>query len=345
MVDIAGRQATNALRDTAVLLLLFDTGVRRSEVCRLCLADVIDSDHLASTVTVHGKGDKDRRIEMHPQTQRALFDYLVNERPPNVRSEAVFLARGSRQLRGWHPLTAGGISQLVERLARRASVEGKKLGPHTMRHGFSQEYLESDGARIEDLQILLGHASIAMSLHYAGQAAATARRGAGQYSPVAKLGLHLGKRLQRGRPKKALFKGCDARTPKPLTLQRRARRKDSAIRGGSVRARTRVRPARFLRLEHFGKDLLSNRPRDVHAFGGWLRAVRVMVDDAHQRVNAFCEMRRRQTRTQYNEHPVIDAKVSTIRASPFFSLRQAGSPVRARRIRPQQECLCGEPAD
>jgi hypothetical protein len=71
-----------------------------------------------------------------------------------------------------------------------------------MRHGFTQEYLESDGARIEDLQILLGYESIAMSLHYAGQAAATARRGARQYSPLAKLGLHLGKRLQRGRPKK-----------------------------------------------------------------------------------------------------------------------------------------------
>ena len=81
-------------------------------------------------------------------------------------------------------------------------LDGPRLGPHTMRHGFTQEYLESDGARIEDLQILLGHESMAMSLHYAGQAAATARRGARQYSPVAKLGLHLGKRLQRGRPKK-----------------------------------------------------------------------------------------------------------------------------------------------
>ena len=59
-----------------------------------------------------------------------------------------------------------------------------------------------DMTRLVALQILLGHESIAMSLHYAGQAAATARRGARQYSPVAKLGLHLGKRLQRGRPKK-----------------------------------------------------------------------------------------------------------------------------------------------
>jgi len=79
---------------------------------------------------------------------------------------------------------SSGLTQLVRRIAQRAGLDGPRLGPHTMRHGFTQEYLDSDGARIEDLQILLGHESISMSLHYAGQAAATARRGARQYSPV-----------------------------------------------------------------------------------------------------------------------------------------------------------------
>jgi integrase len=153
-------------------------------VCRLRLADVIEGDHLASSVTVHGKGDKDRRIEMHPQTQRAIF--VVNERPEKVRSEALFLGRGAHGVRGYHPLTVDGVSQLVERIARRAGLDGTRLGPHAMRHGFTQEYLESEGARIEDLHILLGHENIAMSLHYAGQATATAtataRRGAARAS-------------------------------------------------------------------------------------------------------------------------------------------------------------------
>ena len=90
------------------------------------------------------------------------------------------LGRGAHGHRGYHPLTVDGASQLVERIARRVGLEGTRLGPHSLRHGFTHEYLESDGARIEDLQILLGHESIAMSLHYAGQAAATARRGARQ---------------------------------------------------------------------------------------------------------------------------------------------------------------------
>ena len=161
MVALAGRQLANPLRDTAIILLLFDTGIRRSEVCRLRLTDVIEGDHMASWVTVRGTGDKYRRIEIHPQTQRAVFEYLVNERPQRVRSEALLLDRGAHGWRGYHPLTVDGVSQIVERIVRRAGVEGGRLGPHSLRHGFTQEYLESEGARIEDLQILLGHESIA----------------------------------------------------------------------------------------------------------------------------------------------------------------------------------------
>src|SRR5919202_4684353 len=161
MVALAGRQLANPLRDTAIILLLFDTGIRRSEVCRLRLADVIEGAHMANSVTVRGKGDKYRRIEIRPQTQRAVFEYLVNERPQRVRSEALFLGRGAHGWRGSHPLTVDGVSQIVERIARRAGVEGSRLGPHSLRHGFTQEYLESEGARIEDLQVLLGHESIA----------------------------------------------------------------------------------------------------------------------------------------------------------------------------------------
>ena len=100
MVDLAARPPLNTSRDMAILLLLFDTGIRRSEVCHLRLVDVIDGEQMASSVTVHGKGDKYRRIEMHPQTRRALFEYPVNERPERVRSEAVFLTRGSQHRRG-----------------------------------------------------------------------------------------------------------------------------------------------------------------------------------------------------------------------------------------------------
>jgi len=69
MVDLAGRQLANPQRDTAIVLLLFDTRIRRSETCRLRLADLIEGDHMASSVQVRGKGDKYRRIEAGVQAE------------------------------------------------------------------------------------------------------------------------------------------------------------------------------------------------------------------------------------------------------------------------------------
>jgi integrase/recombinase XerD len=135
MIDVVARQLANPLRGTAIILLLFDTGIRRSETCRLRLNDVIEGDHMASSVTVQGKGDKYRRIELHPQTQRAIFEYLVNERPQKARAEALFLGRGAHGVRGYHQLTVDGVSQIVERIARRAGLDGTRLGPR-LRHGF-----------------------------------------------------------------------------------------------------------------------------------------------------------------------------------------------------------------
>src|SRR5919202_577045 len=66
---------------------------------------------------LRGRGDKCRRIEIHPQTQRAVFEYLVNERPQRVRSEALLLDRGAHGWRGCHPLTVDALTQVVERIA------------------------------------------------------------------------------------------------------------------------------------------------------------------------------------------------------------------------------------
>lgn len=199
MLDAALAQRLHPLRDAAILLLLWDCALRRIEITRLDLEDVIEGEHLAGAITVRGKGDRDRQVELHTQTQRALFDYLVLERP-DVSQPALFLARGSRGARKLHRLTAGGITQLVERLAERVAIHGKKLGPHGLRHGSAKAFLES-GGRPEDLQVLLGHESIQMSLHYARAFAVGPRRAARQHSPVSQLGLHLGKRLKPGRPK------------------------------------------------------------------------------------------------------------------------------------------------
>lgn len=209
MLDAIERQSQNRLRDRAIVLLLFDTGMRRVEVGRLDVDDVVDDrGRIRENVVVRGKGDKFRKLELDTQTQRAIYEYLVEERPDHVASTTLFLARGSRTAPGWHALTLEGYYQLVARLARRIGLKSrpdggqKRLGPHSMRVAYAHEYLEDPDARIDDLQILLGHSSFSMTALYAGLEAATARRNARTHSPVAKLGIHLGKRLRRGRPKK-----------------------------------------------------------------------------------------------------------------------------------------------
>jgi hypothetical protein len=66
-----------------------------------------------------------------------------------------------------------------------------------------------------------------------------------------------------------------------------------------------------------------------------------MVGDAHEGVDAFREIRRRQARTQDNEHLVVNAEVSTVHASPFFVLAQASGYLGALNTTVQQAGTCG----
>lgn len=197
MIGVTHRQSEQALRDLAVILLFWDTGMRREELTRLDVRDVLDGERMATRARVRGKFDKERLVELHPQTQRALQHYLNDQRRPMTVDEPLFLGRDGERL------TPNAVTLLVKREARRAGLSSVRLTPPTFRSGFARAYLEQEGARIDDLQILMGRASVQMTLAYAGQAAATARRGQRTHAPVALLNLSLGKRLQRGRPRKA----------------------------------------------------------------------------------------------------------------------------------------------
>lgn len=192
----------NVLRDRALLLVLYDTGMRRSEVSKLDLGDLIEGDALRDTLIVRGKGNKQRVLELNGLAQTAIREYLVAERPRTVRHEAVFLARPNMHVSGWHRLTADGVSEAIAKLAKRAGLTGKKLGPHGLRHGFAKAFLEQEGALLDDLQALLGHETLAMSQHYARQWSVQARKSQRDRSPLAQLGLELKGQARRGRPRK-----------------------------------------------------------------------------------------------------------------------------------------------
>ncbi|MCW2917875.1 MAG: recombinase XerC [Actinomycetia bacterium] len=141
-----------ALRDQAILELLYATGIRVGELCGL---DVDDLDLDRCTVRVLGKGGKERTVPVGEPAVRAVEDWRRRGRPALATGgsgPALFLgARGGRL----HPTSARRIVH-----ARIADVEGvRDLSPHGLRHSAATHLLEG-GADLRSVQEILGHASL-----------------------------------------------------------------------------------------------------------------------------------------------------------------------------------------
>jgi len=152
------RMGPEAVRDSAMLRLLFATGMRVSEMMSLNLDDVdLHSDY----VRCLGKGGRERHIPFDFRTQKALEDYLGSARPTMTRhgeTAALFVNhRGER-------LTRQGFWLILKGHARSAGLTGS-ITPHTLRHSFAIHLL-SNNANLRDVQELLGHANIATTQIY-----------------------------------------------------------------------------------------------------------------------------------------------------------------------------------
>ncbi|MEV4346132.1 tyrosine recombinase XerC [Actinoplanes sp. NPDC049596] len=145
-----------ALRDRAVLELLYATGVRVSELCGLNRADLDESRRL---VRVFGKGAKERAVPYGLPAQRALDDYLRHGRPhlAGDRTDALFLGvKGGR-------LQQTVVRRIVDAAARAAGLP--HTSPHDLRHSAATHLLDG-GADLRAVQDLLGHASLSSTQIY-----------------------------------------------------------------------------------------------------------------------------------------------------------------------------------
>ena len=160
-------------RDRAIVLLLLDTGIRASELCGLQLRQL---DLQNRAVTVFGKGGKERRLPISPQTSKAVWKYLSADRKSATLNMEVFTT--SENL----PLTRGALLKLLIRLGERAGVSD--VHPHRFRHTFAIQYLRNGGNTLA-LQASLGHTTLEMVRVYASIAQADLDRGHEVASPVA----------------------------------------------------------------------------------------------------------------------------------------------------------------
>jgi site-specific recombinase XerD len=151
------REIARALRDHALLELLYGAGLRISEACALRLDDV---DLRAATVTVTGKGEKVRRVPIGAPAAEALDRYLSDGRSALAGDASpagiVFLNLVGRPL---SPRDARRV------LARFTLPDGRSLHPHAFRHAFATHMLEG-GADLRVVQELLGHADLATTQVY-----------------------------------------------------------------------------------------------------------------------------------------------------------------------------------
>ena len=139
-----------ALRDRALLELLYGAGLRISELVALDLDDV---DLVSRTVRCMGKGRKERIVPFGRPAARALDALLVRGRPA-LRPEGPWLLCNQRGGR----LTRQGAWKIVKTYADSAGL-GALVSPHTLRHSFATHLLDG-GADVRVVQELLGHASV-----------------------------------------------------------------------------------------------------------------------------------------------------------------------------------------
>lgn len=147
-----------AMRDKAMLELLYATGARVSELVGLDVDDVIEGD----VVRLTGKGNKQRIVPVGSFAREAIEAYLVRTRPllaPRGRTApALFLGmRGGRVSRqnAW----------LIIRAAAERAQLGIEISPHTLRHSFATHLL-AGGADVRVVQELLGHSSVSTTQLY-----------------------------------------------------------------------------------------------------------------------------------------------------------------------------------
>jgi integrase/recombinase XerD len=178
LVTAPATDTPEGLRDRAMLELLYATGLRVTELCKLELSAV---QREAGVLRVTGKGNKQRLVPFGEAAGEAMDHYLREGRGALLKGRASkFLFVTS--LRG-QAMTRQGFWKLLRRHGRKAGVT-RTLTPHVIRHTFATHLVEG-GADLRSVQIMLGHADISTTQVYTHVAQRRLRETVDQHHPRA----------------------------------------------------------------------------------------------------------------------------------------------------------------
>lgn len=202
LIRACGDKGPLALRDRAMLEVLYGAGLRVSELVGLPLDGL---DRRGGILRVVGKGGHERVVPLGELALSAVADYLDHARDALLgkqahRSNALFVTR-----RGG-AMTRQNFFALLRKLAIAAGIDRDRVSPHVLRHAFATDLLEG-GADLRSIQMMLGHADLSTTEIYThvgrGRLKDTVDRhhprGAGALDPGAKPGRKAAGKKRKGR--------------------------------------------------------------------------------------------------------------------------------------------------
>lgn len=151
------RRNKHYYRNICIIQLFLNCGMRISELCSINISSIKND-----TLTVIGKGDKERTIYLNEVCVSSIKDYIENERCylVNIKdNDALFISQlGTR-------LTKRAIQKLVDTINKDSGLNKEKLTPHKLRHT-SATLMYKAGADIRSLQMILGHTNVSTTQIY-----------------------------------------------------------------------------------------------------------------------------------------------------------------------------------
>jgi integrase/recombinase XerD len=168
-------------RDYLMMLLLLDTGLRISEAMCIKLKDI---DRAHSSITVMGKGSKERTVHFGQVVRRAMNQYL--ERRGDLGTDYLFVTEYGQ------PMQSRMAQGQITRYGRLAGIQGVRVSPHTFRHTFAKNWIVN-GGDVFSLQKMLGHTTMEMVRRYVNLASEDVSKAHRSYSPADHM---LGKTLE-----------------------------------------------------------------------------------------------------------------------------------------------------
>jgi integrase/recombinase XerC len=137
-----------ARRDRSILILMLNTGLRLSELCSLELHDIQLSERKGMLIVRNGKGMKTRTIPLNNSARKAIQDWF-HIRPDTLSKNLFIGMKGDLKQRA--------IQEILKDLGEKANVH---VTPHTLRHSFGKNLINTDRVSLDKVGMLLGHSSL-----------------------------------------------------------------------------------------------------------------------------------------------------------------------------------------